>query len=143
MSNEYIFFDPSLRDRFLHFAGERGLAAATRRDSMDAWVVALPDALDDALEAAIEAAYDALMIEQRDLVDAEPNAEARRVMGVSICLPDGATRLVRVPGAYGLRLMEHFSVEEIRELVGAIAVEVLAPDDGALCRRQAAMQQQQ
>jgi hypothetical protein len=49
-------------------------------------------------------------------------------MGVNIEHPDGSTQVVRVPGEYALRLVEHFTLDEIRSLVTAIAGEVLAMD---------------
>lgn len=135
MSNDYIFFDEGLRDRFVAFAQNLGLPSGTACDAMGSHVVSLPDNLDDELEDKIESAYEDLMAEQRDLVDAGDDADARRVMGVNIERPDGTTQVVRVPGDYALRLMEHFTLDEIRELVTAIATEVLAPRDGPLCKR--------
>lgn len=135
MSNDYIFFDPALRDRFLALVGARGLAASTRPDAMGGHVVALPDELDAAIEADLEAAYDELMAAERELADASEAVGVHRVMGVNIVRPDGGTQVVRVPGTYALGLMEQFTLDEIRELVTAIAAEVLAPHGGPLCRR--------
>lgn len=135
MSNDYIFFDEGLRDRFVSLARDLGLTPGTACDAMGSHVVSLPDDLDDELEDKIESAYEDLMAEQRDLVDAGDDSDARRVMGVNIERPDGTTQVVRVPGDYALRLMEHFTLDEIRELVTAIATEVLVPRDGPLCKR--------
>ena len=135
MSNEYIFFDEGLRERFIALTSHHGLQADWREDAMDGYVVSLADELNDALEEELEAAYDALLAEQRDLVDTGDGADALRVMGVNIQHPDGSTQVVRVPGEYALRLVEHFTLDEIRSLVTAIAGEVLAPHGGPLCKR--------
>lgn len=135
MSNEYIFFDEGLRERFLALARHHGLQADWREDAMDGYVVSLADDLNDALEDELEAAYEDLQAEQRDLVDTGDGTDALRVMGVNIVHQDGSTQVVRVPGEYALRLVEHFTLDEIRSLVTAIAGEILAPHGGPLCKR--------
>lgn len=72
---------------------------------------------------------------QRDLVDAAEDECAQDVMGVTVTLPDGQTCLVRLPVAYGRRLVEHFTYEEIHELVSVIAENVANPVTGPLCRK--------
>lgn len=132
--NGYIFFDAALSERFLAFAANQGVAGRVRPDPMEGFVVELPDDLADDIEAAIEAEYDALMDEQRDLVEAAEGDEARDLMGVSVTLPDGRLCVVRLPASHARRLVEHFSIGEIQELVSAIAQGVLHPVDGPLCR---------
>lgn len=134
--NEYIFFDAGLMDSFVDFATKHGLRHAVRTDAMGALVVELPDDLDDELDDAIEARYEALMDEQRELVESgEAETDARDLMGVTVTLADGEARVVRLPAAYARRLFDHFSVDEIQGLVAAIADSVLNPIDGPLCRR--------
>jgi len=135
MANEYIFFDEALRDRFVRFAAERGVAGSLRADAIDGFVVALPDDLDDDLEDAIEDEYEALMAAQRDLVEAGEGDGAKKLMGVSVILPDGQTRMVRLPGDYARRLLEQFTIDEIREMVTAIARDVAVPLSGPICRQ--------
>lgn len=132
--NGYIFFDADLGERFLAFAAGRGVAGSMRTDPMGGHVVELPDDLPDEIEEAIEDEYERLMDEQRDLVEAEEGNDARDLMGVSVALPDGRTCVVRLPADYARRLVEHFSFEEIQELVAVIARGVLQPVDGPLCR---------
>lgn len=134
MANEYIFFDATLRDRFAAFVAGHGIGYEVRPDEIAGFVVELPDDLADALEAAIEAEYDALMDEQRELVEAAEGDEARDLMGVDLTLADGRALTVRLPAAQARRLFAHFSSEEIHALVTAIAESVLDPVDGPLCR---------
>lgn len=134
MANEYIFFDETLRDRFARFLADRGIASELRADKIEGFVVGLADDLTDELEDVVEAEYELLMDAQRDLVESTEGTEARKLMGVTITLADGETRLVRLPGVYARRLLEQFTIEEIHELVSAIAQDVASPVSGPICR---------
>ena len=135
MANEYIFFDATLRDRFVSFVAGHGIPSQTRPDAMEGFVVALPDDLADELEDVIEAEYATLMEEQCSLVEAADGENARALMAVAITLPDGQPGVVRIPARYVRRLFAHFSAEEVHELVAAIAQSVANPVAGPLCRR--------
>ncbi|MFH1871881.1 MAG: hypothetical protein ABIK82_04515 [Pseudomonadota bacterium] len=135
MSNEYIFFDAALRDRFVGFLAARGIPGELRADAMEGFVVALADDLDDDLEEAIEDEYTTLMEAQRDLVEAADGDQALALMAVAITLPDGQPGVVRIPARHARRLFAHFSVEEVHELVAAIAQSVANPVAGPLCQR--------
>lgn len=134
MTSEYIFFDESLRDQFMSFVAGHGVAPSTRADPIEGWVVELPDGLADDLQVAVEAEYDALLDRQRELVDSAEGAEVRDLMGVTVTLPNGEPCLVRLPAAYGRRLVEHFTFDEIHELVSIIARNVANPVSGPMCR---------
>ena len=135
MGNEYIFFDAALRDRFVGFLAARGIPGELRADAMEGFVVALADDLDDEIEETIEDEYTTLMEAQRDLVEAAEGDNARALMGVAITLPDGQPGVVRIPARHARRLFAHFSVEEVHELVAAIAQSVANPVTGPLCQR--------
>lgn len=135
MTNEYIFFDAALRDRFVGFLADRGIPSELRADAMDGFVVALADDLDDEVEDAIEDEYTTLMEAQRDLAEAADGDQALALMAVAITLPDGRPGVVRIPARHARRLFAHFSVEEVHELVGAIAQSVANPVTGPLCKR--------
>jgi len=134
MGLEYLFFDASLRDRFMRFAADRGLPCATREDGVEGFVVELPEDLDDELEDALEEAYESLMDEQMALAEADSALVSKRVAGVTVALPDGRSRVVRLPAPVARRLLEHFTPEEVHEIVTAIAVSLENPIDGPLCR---------
>jgi hypothetical protein len=134
MASEYIFFDESLRDQFMNFVAGHSVASSTRPDPIEGWVVELPDELADSLQVAVETEYDALMDKQRELADAAEGTQARDLMGVTVTLPSGESCLVRLPAAYGRRLVEHFTFEEIHELVSIIAQNVANPVSGPMCR---------
>ncbi len=135
MSIEYVFFNETLHQRFLTFVAAKGLAADARHDEIDGFIVTLPEDIDDELSDAIEAEYDALMREQMILAEADEEWATRQVMGVTVTLSDGESRDVRIHGAIGRKLTEHFTPEEIHELVTQIAESVVNPVDGPLCRK--------
>lgn len=135
MASEYIFFDAALRDRFVGFAAARGIPSEVQADAMEGFVVALADDLGDDIEEAIEDEYATLMEEQRDLVEAADGENSRALMAVAITLPDGQPGVVRIPARHVRRLFAHFSIEEVHELVAAIAQSVANPVAGPLCRK--------
>jgi len=131
---EYILFDESLRDRFLKIVAGQGIASEVRADQIEGFVVALSDDLADEVVDLLEDEYDALMVEQRCLIESLDGNKARTLMGVNITLPDGQQRMVPLPAIYARRLYEHFTIEEIQQCVSGIAESVLKPDAGSLCR---------
>lgn len=134
MSIDYIFIHETLRDRFVQFVLNKGIACRARKDQMDGFVAALPDDLDDAVAEVIDAEYESLMDEQEVLAETDEGWVASDVMGVAIALADGRPCVVRIPGAIIRRLSEHFAPEEIHSLVSAIAHSVENPVDGPICR---------
>lgn len=132
--NEYIVFDPALRDRFLDFLAARGLPCTVHADSIAGFVVRLSADLTDQLDDEIEAEYEALMAAQRELSEAESTA-ARSQMMVTVDLADGRPHKVLLPALYARRLYEHFTIDEIRDLVAAIAQSAIDPPVGAACDR--------
>lgn len=135
MGFEYVFFDETLRDRFVRFATGHGIASAVRKDGIEGFVVELPDGLADALQEAVDAEYESLMDEQMLLAESNEEWVGNRVAGVTVALADGSSRVVRLPAPVARRLFEHFAPEEVHEIVSAIAQSLENPIDGPLCRK--------
>lgn len=135
MAFEYMFFNEVLRDRFVAFASARGISSSVREDTMEGFVVELPDGLADDLQDAFEDEYESLMDEQMLLAESDSELVSHHVAGITATLSDGTDRLVRVPPAIARRLFEHFTPEEIHEIATAIAQSLENPIDGPLCRR--------
>jgi hypothetical protein len=133
LMNEYILFDAALCQRFVRFLADRGLQAEFRPDQIEGFVVTAPDGLSDEVEQAIEDEYEALMAEQVSLVEAAGEG-GRTLMRIGATLADGSLRIVQLPAIHGRRLFTHFSVEEIHDLVSAIAQSALNPVEGPICR---------
>jgi hypothetical protein len=132
---EYIFFDPDLRDRFMQALSARALACETRADAMEGFVVSLPVEPDEGTLEAIEEEYEALMEEQMLRAESRPDWVSHRVAGVPITLSDGSPCTVRLPPDVARKLLEHFSTEDVREIVTAIAHSLENPIDGPLCKK--------
>ncbi len=135
MNLEYMFFDETLRDRFVGFLAERGIASRARHDEIEGFVVELDGELADADVERIEAEYETLMDEQMILAESKEGWVSHRVAGVTVALDDGRSCMVRLPGALARRLLEHFTAEEVHDLVQAIARNVENPLEGPLCRK--------
>lgn len=135
MSIEYIFFNEALHERFVKFVAERGIASEVRFDEMDGYVVRLPEGMAEEIEDAIEDEYDVLMREQMVMAETEEGWGTRQVIGVEITRADGSHGMVRIEGAIGRKLTEHFAPEEIHELVAAIVQSLENPVAGPLCKK--------
>ncbi len=135
MGFEYIFFDEALRERFVAFASGHGIASTVRPDEIAGCVVTLPEGLADELQGAIEAEYESIMDEQMLLAEADKDLVSHHAVSVSVTLADGATRAIRIPPPIARRLFEHFTPDEVHEIVTAIAQSVENPIDGPLCRK--------
>jgi hypothetical protein len=135
MGSEYIIFDEALRDRFVAFASSHGIACTVRPDAIAGFIVELPDGLADELQNAIEAEYESIMNEQMLLAEADEELVSLHAVSVSVTLTDGTTRAIRIPPPIARRLLEHFTPDEVHEIVTAIAHSVENPIDGPLCRK--------
>jgi len=128
---EYIFFDLDLSTRFVEHASQLGVECTRAQDEMGI-VVAVPEDLPEAVEAALENRYDELLEQQAALVEAaEPGL--KHVAAIHIALSDGRPCLVRIAPEMMNRLLECISIDELHQLVTAIARDVENPDSRALC----------
>ncbi|OZA27552.1 MAG: hypothetical protein B7X91_08130 [Hydrogenophilales bacterium 17-64-11] len=135
MGFEYMFFDAALRDRFMAFAAERGIASTMRPDTIAGFVVELPDELAAEQQEVVETEYESIMDEQMLRAEADEELVSRHVAGVTLTLADGTTRVVRIPPPIARRLFDHFTPDEVHEIASAIAQGLENPVDGPLCRK--------
>jgi hypothetical protein len=133
---EYIFFDATLRDKFLAFAEHRDVPCTASDDSMGL-LVAIPEDIPEELADEIEEYYEALEDEQEDLSKA--NGDLNRLAGFNFTLPDGQQRMLPLPSDMANRLMANFSLEEIQGLLNATAERTLNPNSEHLCKILAAL----
>jgi len=128
---EYIFFDASLRDRFVEHAKGLGVACDLQDDNMG-WVVAVPEDLADGLVESLEAHYDELQEEQSALMS-QSEGGFKRLAGFQLVLPDGQTCMVPLQPDVANRLLSCFSFEEIQALFDTVARSALNPSNRPLC----------
>lgn len=133
--SEYVLFDETLRDRFVQFVRAQNLSCEVRVDAVAGYVVQVPDGLPEDIEDAIEENYDILMEQQQDMVESAEGSVDRTLMAVEVELADGQSRHICLPALYARRLYEHFTIDEIRDLVTTIAQDAVDPQTGAICCR--------
>ena len=137
---EYIFFDATLRDKFLAFAEQRDVPCTASDDSMGL-LVAIPEDIPEDVSDEIEEYYEALEDEQEDLSKA--NGDLNRLAGFNFTLPDGQPRMLPLPAEMANRLMANFSLEEIQGLLNDVAERTLNPNSEVhLCKILAALKKQ-
>ena len=133
--SEYILFDEGLRDQFVRFVTCHGLKCDVRPDRIAGYVIHVPDDLSEDTEDALEDEYEALMTLQQEMVESAEESIERTVMAVGVLLTDGRELSICLPAAYARRLHEHFTIDEIRDLVTTIAQGAVDPQAGPLCCR--------
>lgn len=131
---EYIFFDEELRQRFVSYARTRGIECALLPDTMGL-LATTPEDLDEAVYGELDSFYDELMEEQAERADATDGKATHQAAGVRVTLSDGRPCMIRLEPRLANRLLAAFTLEEIQELVGAIALGVENPQDLPLCKR--------
>jgi hypothetical protein len=135
---EYIFFDASLRDRFLAYAELRGVPCIAADDPMG-MVVEIPEDIPDELSDEIESFYETLEREQEKISKAD--GDLNLLAGFRFNLPDGQSRMLPIEPDIANRLMSHFTLEEIQHLLDDVAHCTLFPNDEHLCKILAARKQ--
>ena len=131
---EYMFFDEELRQRFVTFTHARGVECALSPDQMGL-LAAVPEDIDETVSDELDAYYDELMEEQADRTDALDGDATHQAAGIRVTLSDGRPCMIRLEPALANRLLAAFSLEEMQELVNAIALSVENPEDAPLCKR--------
>lgn len=133
---EYIFFDGTLRDKFLAFAEQRDVPCTASDDSMGL-LVSIPEDIPEDVSDEIEEYYESLEDEQEALSKAK--GDLNRLAGFNFSLPDGQQRMLPLPSDMANRLLEHFSMEEVQTLLNATAECTLNPNSEHLCKILAAL----
>jgi len=133
---EYIFFDATLRDKFVEYAEQRGVPCIASDDSMGL-VVAIAEDIPEDISDDIEDYYETLEDEQEEI--SQSNGDLNRLAGFNFSLPDGQQRMLPLPSDMANRLLATFSLEEIQGLLNATAERTLNPNAEHLCKILAAL----
>lgn len=75
------------------------------------------------------------MEQQQEMVESAEESVDHTLMAVEIELADGQSRRICLPAQYARRLYEHFTIDEIRDLVTTIAQDAVDPQTGSMCCR--------
>jgi hypothetical protein len=128
---EYIFFDATLRDRFVNYAKQHDVPCNAIDDSMG-MVVEVPEDIAEEMSDKLEEFYEALEDEQTSLSREE--GDLNRLAGFGFKLPNGEARMLPLSTDMANRLMLHFKLEEIQELLNTVARYALEPANPHLCK---------
>jgi hypothetical protein len=127
---EYIFFDVSLRNKFVSYAMQHEVPCTAVDDNMG-MVVEIPEDIPEEMSDRMEEFYEALEDEQASLSKAE--GEMNSLAGFRFNLPTGESRMLPLPTAMANRLLVSFTLEELQELFETVARCTLDPNDEHLC----------
>lgn len=131
---EFIFFNDGLRDQFVEFAESLDLECESRLDELGT-VVMVPEDLPDEIEDQLEDRYAELMEQQAALADEDTDVTQHQVVGINVTFSDGSERTLKLDPAIVNRMLECFTLEEIQELVSAIANSLQNATSAPLCQR--------
>jgi hypothetical protein len=127
---EYVFFDESIRDKFIAYLSEK---AVEHRVADDGMTVEVSEESDDATGEAVDQCYEALLQETMELMEQGEDALEKNVAGVQVQLSDGAICTVRLdPDLIG-RVLGCISMEELRDMVQEVAHWIELKDNSPLC----------
>lgn len=133
---EYVFFDDAQQGRFTALLSDLQIPWRERADNLAGRIVSVPEDLPDAVLDELHALYDEAMALQGARAEQDETLVVRRVVGIRIALADGSERTVRLDGATGNLLLQHFTPQEAQQLVQAIARSLEQPIDAPPCRRE-------
>lgn len=128
---EYVFFDTGVRERFVEFLRGYGVEAAL--SEADGFIAAIPEDLDDELSDRIDEVYDRLLQDDADLLESSEGGLEKHAAGVRVLLSDGTPCMVRLAPELMARLLGCITLEELRDMVQEIALQVEDPDDLPVC----------
>ena len=130
---EYIFFDEGLRQKLVDYARSRDVAATMSDD--DGCLARVPEDVDEDVAEAIDDYYERLLQENADLLDGTEDGWEKNAGGVRVELSDGTPCNIKLDADVMSRVLNCISLEELRDMVQAIAEGVENPDDRPLCQR--------
>jgi hypothetical protein len=133
--NQYVFFDELLRDRFVRVVSQHSLIFQARPDTIEGFVVEVSGEPDEDVLDALEVEYEKLMNEQMVLAESREGWVTHQVAGVTVARANGTPCVVRLSASIARPLLEHFTTDQIHDLVQAIAQSIEKPIDGPLCKR--------
>lgn len=129
---EYVFFEESLREKFVRFADEKGVAAETSDEG--GFMAMVSEDVEDELFDELDHYYEILLQENAEMLEGTEDALEKSAAGVQVELSDGTPCNIKFDPDVIARLLNCISMEELRDLVQAIAVRVENPDDRPICQ---------
>lgn len=127
---EYVFFEESIRDKFVAFLIDAGVHHCVADDGM---TVEVDENIDNTTGDAIDNCYETLLQENMELMEQGEDALEKNVAGVQVQLADGAICTVRLDPDLVGRILGCISMAELRDMVQEVAHWVELKDNSPLC----------
>lgn len=128
---EYVFFEDSIRDKFVAFLAEREVDHRLSDD--DELLVEVDEDIDDATGDAIDLYFETLLQETAEMMEQGDDALEKNVAGVQVQLADGAICTIRLDPDLVGRVLGCISMAEFRDMVQEVARWVELKDNSPLC----------
>ncbi len=132
---DYVFFHPTVRDRFIARLRELNVACESRETESELVVSVDEDLADDVLER-IDGLHEQLLDEEQARIE-QFEAPERHAAGITIRLQDGRSVQAAVDPELLNRLLQAVTIEELGSFVQTIAAAVENPDDVPFCQKAA------
>lgn len=129
---EYVFFEESLRDKFVRYATGKGVEAENSDEG--GFMVLVPEDVEDTIFDELDRYYEVLLQENADMLESTEDALEKSAAGVQVELSDGTPCNIKFDPDVIARLLNCISLEELRDMVQAIALRVENPDDRPICQ---------
>jgi hypothetical protein len=119
---EYVFFEESIRDKFVAFLVQ---SSVEHRVADDGMTVEVSEETDDAIGDAIDHCYETLLQENMELMEQGDDALEKNVAGVQVQLSDGNICTVRLDPDLVGRVLGCISMEELRDgkVIGRVVLD--------------------
>lgn len=127
---EYVFFDQGLCDKFTRRLDSESIDYQCDHEAL---LVGVSEAISEQQAEQLDDFYERLLQENAELLEGTEDALEKNAAGVRVVLGDGSPCMVRLDPDLMARMLNCISLEELRDMVQAIATNVENPDDRPLC----------
>ena len=134
---DYIFFDPSLSNKFKDHLTKVGIEFDCEEDkgfgSVQGEIVSIAENTDEELLTELQDLYDQLQDELEVLLEQTDDALIMNAAGMQVTLKDGSMCTLRVSPDVVTRILTVLEFDELQAFVENIAKSVEEPDSGHFC----------
>jgi molybdopterin converting factor small subunit len=134
---DYIFFDPSLSDKFKDHLTKVGIEFECEDDegfgSVQGEIVSIDDETSDKTLDELQDLYDDLQDELEALLEQSGDALIMNAAGMEVKLKDGNICTLRVSPDIVTRILTVLDFDELQAFIDNIARSVEEPDSGQFC----------
>ncbi len=134
---DYIFFDPTLSDKFKDHLTKVGIEFKREDDqgfgSVQGEIVSIADDTSDAVLAELQDLYDELQDQLEKMLEQTDDALTMNAAGMEVKLKSGRLCTLRVSPDVITRILTVLEFDELQAFIDNIASSVEAPDNGHFC----------